>query len=461
MKNILEDTIAAVATPMGMGAISVIRMSGKESLRILKRILGISEKPKPRFAHHGWVKDPENGDTIDEVIYIYYETPRSYTGEDMAEIFCHGGILITQKVLSTILKSGARMAEPGEFTKRAFLNGKMDLMQSEAVRDLIESRTEMGMKLSIRQLRGDNSKVMEDLRKRLMELSTEMEVHIDYPEEDLPEEDMERWKDEIKKIVKDMEKILRNSDVGMMMKNGVKTVIIGKTNVGKSTLLNRLLKEDRAIVTEIPGTTRDVISEDLNIHGILIRITDTAGVRKTKDRVEIIGLRKTMEELERADLVLFVVDGSKEPSEEDFEVRDLLKGKGKIFILILNKIDLGFGMDESDLGRLSEGSKKVVKLSALKGDGIDELENTIADIITNTWLGRKMEDVIVTNLRQMEALRKSQMALRRALENFESYPIDMISLDIRESVNHIDEILGRSYTDDLLDGIFKSFCVGK
>ncbi len=451
----------AIASPIGTGAISVIRMSGKESLRILKDIIDFKKKPKVRFAHHGWIKDPQTGEIVDEVIYVYYESPRSYTGEDMVEIFCHGGILVTKRILEIILKDGARLAEPGEFTKRAFLNGKMDLMQSEAIRDIIESRTEMGLKLSTKQLMGNGSKTLEDIRKRIMMLSMEMEVHIDYPEEDLPEEDLERWRRELNKIVNEVDEILKSADWGIILKDGVKVVIMGKTNVGKSTLLNRLLKEDRAIVTDIPGTTRDTISEDLNIRGLLLRITDTAGVRKTEDRIEIIGLKKTMEELKKSDFVLFVVDASKDVSDEDFEVRRILNENKKKFILILNKIDLGMKVDEKKLEELSKGAERIVKISALTGEGMEELEETIHDTIVNSWIGRKIDDIVITNLRQKEALRKSFEALKRALSNFDIYPMDMISLDLREAVNHIDEILGRNYTEDLLNGIFSTFCVGK
>lgn len=451
----------AIASPIGTGAISVIRMSGKESLRILKDIIDFKKKPKARFAHHGWIKDPQTGEIVDEVIYVYYESPRSYTGEDMVEIFCHGGILVTKRILEIILKDGARLAEPGEFTKRAFLNGKMDLMQSEAVRDIIESRTEMGMNLSLRQLKGENSRVLEEIREKLLKLSAEIEVHIDYPEEDLPDEDLKRWKKELKRIAEDVENILKTADLGVMLRNGVKVVIIGKTNVGKSTLLNRLLKEDRAIVTDIPGTTRDIISEDLNIGGILLKITDTAGVRKTEDEIEMIGQRKTMNELEKSDLVLFIVDGSRRLSEEDFEIKKILGEKKKKYILVLNKMDLELRVSESELKKLEDGSKGMVRVSALKGDGMKELEETVRDVVMGEKLEEKMKNLILTNTRQKESMRKCYECIKRALENFETFPIDMVSLDIREAVNHIDEILGKVYTGDLLERIFSTFCVGK
>jgi len=454
------DTIAALSTPYATGAIAVIRISGPNTLEILKKVFRFSssiEKPKPRYAHYGKILDYPDNEVLDTGICIYYKAPGSYTGENMAEISCHGGMLVSRKVLESVLKAGARLAEPGEFTKRAFLNGKMDLIQAEAVNDLINSKTELIMKMSNSQLIGEGSQKIKEIRENLLRISAEIEVHIDYPEEDLPQENLNNIKEGLKKISSQMKKILSSADNGIVLKEGIKTVIVGKPNVGKSTLLNRLLKEDRAIVTEVPGTTRDVIIENLNIKGILLKVVDTAGIRESSDIVERIGVERTLKEIEKADLVLLVFDSSEPLDEDDIRVVELVKTKN--YLVILNKRDLDSRISIESIGKLLRKNDYVIEISALKGEGLEKLENAIYSKI------KKMINIeakpVITNLRQKTALQKSLESLRKAIEDFENYPIDIISLNIRKAIEHLDELLGLKYSDDLLDNIFRDFCVGK
>lgn len=454
------DTIAALSTPHATGAIAIIRISGSKTLEIVKRVFNFSsniEIPKPRYAYYGRILDYPNNEILDDGICIYYKAPKSYTGEDMVEISCHGGILVSRKVLESILKAGARLAEPGEFTKRAFLNGKMDLIQAEAVNDLINSKTELILKMSNKLLGGRGSKEIKELREALLRISAEIEVHIDYPEEDLPKEDLKYTKENIKKTLLKMEDMLKRADNGIALKEGISTVIVGKPNVGKSTLLNRLLREDRAIVTDIPGTTRDVIIENLNIKGVLLKVVDTAGIRESSNIVERIGVEKTLKEIEKADLVLLVLDASEPLDENDIKVIKLVRTKN--YLVVLNKRDLNYKISVESIGKILKGRNHIIEISALRGEGLEKLEDAIYSKV------REMIDIevqpVITNFRQKIALQKSLESLKKALQDFDNYPIDIIAINIRKSIEHLDELLGLKYSNDLLDNIFKNFCVGK
>jgi len=456
----LFDTIAAISTPRGIGAISIIRLSGPKTLDIIKNVftfLSNVKEIKPRYAYYGKIIDPISSEIVDTGICVYYKLPNSYTGEDMAEISCHGGILVSSKVLEVILKAGARLAEPGEFTKRAFLNGKMDLIQAEAVNDLINCKTDLMLKISNNQLLGKGSEKIKNLRDKLLSISAEIEVHIDYPEEDLSIENPRDIYEKLENVYQQMREFLISADNGMVLKEGINTVIVGKPNVGKSTLLNRLLREDRAIVTNIPGTTRDVIIESLNIRGVLLRVVDTAGIRESSDVIEKIGIKKTIEEIKKADLILFVLDASEPLSEDDLRIMELIKKKD--YLVILNKRDLNYKISIENIRKLLNGKNHIVEISALKGEGLEKLEDAIYSKV------EEMIDLdvqpVVTNLRQKIALQKSSSALKEALNNFNSYPIDVISIDIRKSIEYLDELLGFKYSDDLLGNIFSNFCVGK
>jgi len=450
------ETIVAVSSPPGVGAIAIVRLSGDKSWEMVKKVLKTSSKIEPRKAIHGWIKDPTTNELVDEVVVIFYKAPRSYTGEDMAEIMCHGGPVVTRMLLNIFLKLGAKMAEPGEFTKRAFLNGKMDLAKAEAVRDIIEAKTEMSAKLALKNLKGELSSFIEGLRKKILDLLAEIEVVLDYPDElDFDEQGI---KTKLRGILVEVEKQLDLSEHGIALKEGIRMVIVGKPNVGKSTLLNRLLKEDRAIVTEIPGTTRDIIIEDLNIKGVLFKVVDTAGIRKSQDVVEKIGIDRALKEIEKADLILFVLDASTPLDENDEMI--LSKIKSKRYLVVVNKVDVVEKLDVRKIKSMLGTDKHVCIISALKGEGLSKLEEAILKEVKDTM--EKGISSLVLNERQREILIFVRDHLREALNTLEKgYTADTISLDLRKALGHLDRVVGRDFTEDLLDTIFSNFCVGK
>ena len=449
------DTIVAVATPPGKGAIAILRLSGPDSWKIVQKHLRTRSKIVPRKAIHGWIH--ENGEDVDEVVVVFYKSPKSYTGEDMVEVMCHGGPLVVKKLLDLFLKSGARMAEPGEFTKRAFLNGKMDLTSAEAVRDLIEAKSETSLKLSLRNLKGGLRDFVDSLRRELIEVLAEIRVELDYPDE--IETNTGEVVTRLERIKEKLTEELKKADAGILLNRGLRMVIVGKPNVGKSTLLNRLLNEDRAIVTDIPGTTRDVISEEIVIRGILFRIVDTAGVRsETNDLVERLGIERTLQEIEKADIVLFVLDASSPLDEEDRKILERIKNKR--YLVVINKVDVVEKINEEEIKNKLGTDRHMVKISALKGEGLEKLEESIYRETQEIF--ERGSDSLITNLRQKQLLENVKGYLEDAIKSLkEGMPVDMASIDLERALSLLDEVTGRSFREDLLDTIFSNFCVGK
>lgn len=441
----LKDTIAAISTPKGTGAISIIRIDGEKSHEIAKKITGLQDIEFKKV-YHRFIKYKD--EILDDVNIVFYKKPNSYTGNDLVEIYCHGGILVTRKILDVILNEGARLAERGEFTKRAFLNRKLSLIQAEAIYQIIEAKSELSLKISLENLKGKLGKEIEEFRNKLLRILAEIEVSIDYPDD--IESDIDLILKELKEIDKYISEKVQKSKRGLHLNSGIIMTIVGKPNSGKSTLLNRLLYEDRAIVTDIPGTTRDVIKGEIDIKGVHFVIADTAGIRKTEDVVEKIGIERSLQEIRKSDLILFVLDASTGFTEEDLFIYEKIKNYN--FIPVWNKCDLG--------NKFNKFGEKSVKIAAISGEGLRDLENVILvkvkDIIESG------ESSHVTTQRQLEILERVSQFTKNALKNFEiGYELDIISIDVRKALEELDMLLGKKFNEDLLDTIFSNFCVGK
>lgn len=453
------DTIAAISTPRGEGGIGIVRLSGDESLGILSKIFKPKSKKdvkeiKSYTINYGHIYDGE--ELIDEVLVSVMKAPNTYTREDIVEINCHGGYLITQKVLELVLKNGAKIAEPGEFTRRAFLNGRLDLTQAEAVIDLIHGKTDKSISLSLNNLRGDLRDQINHLKKILLDVAAHVNVVLDYPEEGVDEPIPEHLIIELHNVKDTITKLVESYDKGKMIKEGIKTAIVGKPNVGKSSLLNSILREERAIVTSIAGTTRDTIEEIINIKGIPLIMVDTAGIRKTQDEVENIGVQKSKKMLKEADLVLFVLDSSRDFSDEDREIYDSIQSEKVIGIL--NKIDMEKKLDITNLTKV----KKWIEISALENIGIDTLENEIYNFILSENIEDSSEKLIITNIRHKSALEKTKKSIENIFETIDmGYPMDLIAVDLNDALDSLSEVTGEISSEDLLDHIFSNFCVGK
>ncbi len=458
-----EDTIAAIGTPVGKGAIGIVRISGKKALKILKELFRTKkgerkETFEERKMYYGLVVN-EFEEPIDEVLAVYMKGPRSFTGEDVVEIHSHGGIVVVRKILREVLKKGARLAEPGEFTMRAFINGKIDLTQAEAINQLIEAKSEVEAKVALKQLEGNLSKKIEELRDNLLELKAYIEAAVDFPEEEIEILEKGQVKGKILEALDKLKKLIESYEEGKLIREGIKVAIVGRPNVGKSSLLNALLKEERAIVTEIPGTTRDIIEESITLKGIPLRLIDTAGIRETLEKVERIGIKRSLEKLREADVILFVVDGSKGLTEEDLKILNHLKGKENV-IAVVNKRDLGLKVKCSDL----KGFKKCVEVSAKEEKGIEELTEKILELVMiepEAVLGK--EEPLITSERQKRLLEEAKGALERVLksldEGFESP--EFLSIDLNEALEKLGMIVGKITTEDMFDIIFSRFCIGK
>lgn len=459
----LDDTIAAISTPIGEGGIGIVRISGRDSISIASKIFkSPSEKnlvdQKSHTIHYGKIIDPENGKVVDEVLVMIMKAPKTYTKEDIVEINCHGGVVPLRKVLDIVLKSGARLADPGEFTKRAFLNGRIDLSQAEAVIDMIRAKTEIGLDIGINQLEGSLSKKVKQLNKQLLEVIASIEASIDFPEHDIEHITIQKVNEKIKKVLNEIHKLLVTADTGKIFKEGLKTIIVGKPNVGKSSLLNALLEENRAIVTDIPGTTRDIIEEYINIKGIPLKIIDTAGIRETEDKVEQIGVEKTKELFKQADLLLIVLDASDEFSKEDELLTKLVQGRKSI--VLINKTDLPQKLDEAVVRDVFKNNR-IIKISVKENLGLEKLKEEISDMFFEGEV-KPNETTIITNIRHKDALRRAKQSLEKAEETINmGMPLDCVSIDVTEARNSLGEITGDTVSDDVLDQIFTQFCIGK
>ena len=453
----MENTIVAISTAMGNGGIGIVRMSGEKSFEILEKIF----RPKNKDAFikgyqikYGNIVDPRNEEIIDEVLVSYFVSPKSYTTEDMCEINTHGGMVVEKRILELCLENGAEIASPGEFTKRAFLNGRIDLSQAEAIIDLINSKTIREARESINQLEGHLSSKIESIRQKMLDLMIAIDVNIDYPEYDEEEVTKNKSLNELKTILEELIKLENSFNTGKVLKDGVRTVILGKTNAGKSSLLNRILKEDRAIVSNIEGTTRDTIEEFVDIEGIPLKLIDTAGIRNSSNEIEQIGIQKSKKLANSADLIIAIFDITKNLDEDDQELLKIIKDKK--CIILLNKIDI---LPENiDLeNKLKLINKNILKISAMEDIGIQSLYDKIIELYSfNTE--SLSNDVLISNERHKNLIQKAKMEINEAINATENdMYIDIISIYITNAMNYLAEITGNNVTDDVIDEIFKKF----
>ncbi|AKU30838.1 tRNA uridine-5-carboxymethylaminomethyl(34) synthesis GTPase MnmE [Bacillus altitudinis] len=458
------DTIAAISTPMGEGAIAIIRLSGPDAVQIADRMYkGPKEKKlvsvDSHTIHYGHIVDSSTEQVIEEVMVSVLRAPKTFTREDVIEINCHGGIVTVNKVLQLALKEGARLAEPGEFTKRAFLNGRIDLSQAEAVMDLIRAKTDRAMNVAMTQMEGRLSGLIKRLRGEILETLAHVEVNIDYPEYDDVEEMTHRvLVEKATSVKKEIESLLTTSQQGKILREGLSTVIIGRPNVGKSSLLNSLVQETKAIVTDIPGTTRDVIEEYVNVRGVPLRLVDTAGIRETEDIVERIGVERSRQVLKEADLILLVLNYSEELSEEDIKLFEAVSGMD--IIVIVNKTDLEPKLDVEKVKELAK-DRPVVTTSLLQEKGIDELEMAIQSLFFTGSI-ESGDLTYVSNTRHIALLQEAKQSIEDALEGIEmDVPIDIVQIDLTRCWEQLGEIIGDAVHESLIDQLFSQFCLGK
>ena len=451
----MNDTIAAISTTQGVGAISIVRVSGNESINIVNSIFKGKDLTKvdTHTINYGHIVNDE--EIIDEVLVSIMKAPRTFTKENIVEINCHGGIATTNKVLELLLTKGCRLAEPGEFTKRAFLNGRIDLTQAESVMDLINSKTDQNRKIAIKGLNGNVSNLIKDLRQDMVDLLSSIEVNIDYPEyEEYEVMTNEKISPKIKEIKEKLKKIINESENGKILTNGIKTIIIGKPNVGKSSILNRLLDEEKAIVTDIEGTTRDTVEGNITINGVSLNLIDTAGIRETKDIVESIGVNKSISLVNEADLVILVLNYNEPLSEEDKKILEIAKDK-KV-IVVINKNDLDKKIDESEIKYNS-----IIYTNTKSLDGINSLKDKIIELFNLEELSQN-DNNFLTNVRQISLAKEAYQILEEVDHGIESeVPVDMIEIDIKRSWEKLGEIIGETYTEELIDQMFSKFCLGK
>ena len=450
----MNDTICAISTALGVGAISIIRVSGDEAIDIVNKIFDKDlTKKESHTINYGHIV--YNGEIIDEVMVSIMKSPKTFTKEDIVEINSHGGVAVTNKVLEILLLEGARLAEPGEFTKRAFLNGRIDLVEAESIMDLIESKTETSRKLAISGMEGKVSKLVKNIIDNLVKVNANIEVNIDYPEyEDIEIVTKEKIEEMSKYINKELTKLLNESENGKLIKDGINTLILGRPNVGKSSILNKLIEEDKAIVTSVAGTTRDIVEGQIRVNGILLNIIDTAGVRETEDIVEKIGVEKSLSLVNDADLIILVFNNNEKLTDEDKKLLEYTKEKKRI--IVINKIDLENNLDISNLK-----NERIVKVSALKDSGIESLKNEINDMFNLEEINLG-DFTYLSNSRQI-SLVKNAVEISKNLEDAlnNDVPIDLLEIDIKEICEILGEIIGESYDDKLIDTLFSNFCLGK
>ena len=480
----MEETIAAVSTAYGEGGIGIVRMSGESAKDVLDSLFcrvsdniadssvndSLAAKKiirnidiEPRKLTYGNIADPATGEIIDEVLVCYMPAPHTYTTEDVVEIDCHGSIVSLRRILSLCLENGARLAEPGEFTKRAFLGGRLDLSQAEAVIDMIKAKTDGSFDAAIGQLEGKLSKEIRKLRAALLDILVNITVNIDYPDQDIEEilyDDIEKQLSTVKSKVADL---INDGEKGRIVREGIDVAIVGKPNVGKSSLMNALLRETRAIVTEIPGTTRDTIEASVNIGGIPVRLTDTAGIRDTEDKIEQIGIRRSWESIESADLVVLLLDVSRGLEQEDLEITDLLKEfENKKILILANKQDLDKKIEISEIEDLLPGSRILeTSLTGEDDDSIRQMENTITDMVMGGEV-RQANSMMVTNVRHLDLLKNCLSAIGDAIDITRlAEPLELIEIDISRGYGFLGEIIGEETSDDIINEVFARFCLGK
>ena len=450
----MDDTIAAISTAQGVGAISIIRVSGIESINIVNKIFKGKDLTKvdTHTIHYGYIID--NKKIIDEVLVSVMKSPKTFTREDIVEINSHGGIAPTNKILELLLLNGARLAEPGEFTKRAFLNGRIDLIEADGIMNIISSKTDKAREISINQLSGKVSNLIKDLRKELVAIISNIEVNIDYPEyDDIEVVTKEQLSPKLLKIKEKLTNIIKKSEDSKVINQGIKVGIIGRPNVGKSSLLNNLLEEDKAIVTDIEGTTRDIVEGTINLNGILLNITDTAGIRETNNIVEKIGVEKSKEIIDKSDLIIMILNNNEKLTNEDIELINIIKNKK--YIIISNKIDLETKLDYSEL------PKDIIKVSIINNKGIEELKQRIIKLF-NLGLLQTEDLTYLSDARSISLLKKSLAKIEEGINSInKNEPIDITELYIKNTWEYLGEIIGETYTDELLDDLFSRFCLGK
>ena len=457
----MEDTIAAVATAYGEGGIGIIRISGEKALSILEDVFefaGETSQIVNRRMTYGRIVDRENEQIIDEVLAVYMKGPKTYTAEDVVEINCHGSMVSLRKTLALVLRKGARLAEPGEFTKRAFLNGRLDLSQAEAVIDIIKAKTDRSFDVAMSQLEGALSLRVTEIRQKLMDLLVDITVNIDYPDEDIEELTYDKIEENILLIGEMIEKLLSTADTGRMIREGIRVAIVGKPNVGKSSLMNSLLRETRAIVTEIPGTTRDTIEEAISIRNIPVYLVDTAGIRETSDEVERLGIERSKAAFNEADFIIFIMDGSSAISDEDREIASYLDGRDSV--VLINKNDLERGFTNDDVRELVN-DPVIIETSLINNEGIEEIENHIEELVYGGELSQH-DSTMVNNVRHIELLKQSRDSLRDAMEmTLAREALDFIEVDVRNAYDLLGEITGETVSDDIINEVFARFCLGK
>lgn len=457
------DTIAAIATAPGEAGIGIIRISGKKAIDIGDKIFRNKKQRslkecEERRLNYGYIFDPKNNKKIDEVLVVYIKAPYTYTKEDVVEINCHGGTIPVRRILEIVLENGARLAERGEFTKRAFLNGRIDLSQAEAVMDLISAKTDSSFDISLNQLEGSISGEVKKLQNILLGMLAHIEASIDFPEDDVEDLAYANLKSQGIQVKEKINKLLDTVYTGRILREGLKTVILGKPNVGKSSLLNAILRENRAIVTDIPGTTRDIIEEYVNLRGVPLKIVDTAGIRETEDIVEKLGVDRAKEFLNKADLVIAVFDTSTDLTKEDYDIIELIKNRKSI--VLLNKSDLPSKFNEEDI-KAYLPDKKIINTAIAENKGVDILEKTIEEMFLSTEV--KINDsTIITNVRHRDQLLKAKENIDDALNSIElNMPLDCLEVDIKNCWENLGEITGDTVGEDILDKIFSEFCIGK
>ena len=468
----MNETIAAIATSPGEGGIGIIRISGSDALTALGKIFvrgsgkggrgctgaASAESIRDRRMTFGRIVDPCSGQVVDEVLSVYMKGPKTYTGEDVVEINCHGSIIALRKTLALVLQQDVRMAEPGEFSKRAFLNGRMDLSQAEAVIDLIKAKTNRSFDVAISQMEGSLSSRIGEIRKEILDLLVDITVNIDYPDEDIEQMTYEKLESELDRSEEKVSTLLATAGSGRLIREGIRIAIVGKPNVGKSSLMNGLLRESRAIVTEIPGTTRDTIEEAVSIRNLPVYLIDTAGIRRTDDTVEKIGIEKTKEAFNSADFIIFIIDGSTQLTSEDEEIMEYLAARKSL--VLINKSDLGNLVNSTDIANRLPNCD-ILETALVHGEGICEIEDIIESLFYEGQISQD-ESLIINNVRHEELLRKSDSALRDAKTLASAgEALDIIEIDVRNAYDFLGEIVGETVSDDILNEVFSRFCLGK